>query len=205
MQEIDGKYIKQLEQELEEVQRDLQSYQENLKDSIGELSLYDNHPADVGTETFEKSKDLALRDQLRRRYDDIKGAIDRIRRGSYGICLSCGRPIDPDRIAAIPEASRCISCQERTELAGKRDTFDRPIEERVLQVPFARTFLDGKDQTGYDGEDAWQDVAKYGTSETQSDLSEAHLPHSYENMFDGAYEEEGIVEGVDRLIDDDEH
>ena len=29
--------------------------------SVGELSSYDNHPADEGTELFERGKDLALR------------------------------------------------------------------------------------------------------------------------------------------------
>ncbi|MDI9448265.1 MAG: conjugal transfer protein TraR, partial [Bacillota bacterium] len=33
-----------------------------LGDSIGELSTYDNHPADVGSEVFERSKDFALRE-----------------------------------------------------------------------------------------------------------------------------------------------
>jgi DnaK suppressor protein len=32
-------------------------------------------------------------------------------RGSYGICEDCGRPIGQDRLDAVPEATRCISCQ----------------------------------------------------------------------------------------------
>lgn len=31
-------------------------------DSVGELSSYDNHPADTGTELFEREKDIALND-----------------------------------------------------------------------------------------------------------------------------------------------
>ena len=32
-------------------------------------------------------------------------------RGSYGSCEACGEPIGEDRLAAVPEATRCIACQ----------------------------------------------------------------------------------------------
>lgn len=35
--------------------------------------------------------------------------------GSYGVCESCGRPIGEERLAAVPEATRCISCQTTWE------------------------------------------------------------------------------------------
>ena len=35
---------------------------EPLKESVGELSGYDNHPADLGAETFERAKDLGLKE-----------------------------------------------------------------------------------------------------------------------------------------------
>ncbi|HHY59635.1 MAG TPA: conjugal transfer protein TraR, partial [Clostridia bacterium] len=36
---------------------------QSMRDSTGELSFYDNHPADMGNELFERGKDVALRDQ----------------------------------------------------------------------------------------------------------------------------------------------
>lgn len=35
--------------------------------------------------------------------------------GSYGVCESCGGPIGEERLAAVPEATRCISCQASWE------------------------------------------------------------------------------------------
>jgi DnaK suppressor protein len=32
-------------------------------------------------------------------------------RGAYGVCESCGGPIGAERLAAVPEATRCIACQ----------------------------------------------------------------------------------------------
>ena len=34
---------------------------ESLKESVGERTSYDNHPADLGAETFERAKDLGLK------------------------------------------------------------------------------------------------------------------------------------------------
>ena len=38
--------------------------------------------------------------------------------GTYGRCESCGSPIGEDRLAAVPDATRCISCQKSFE-AGR--------------------------------------------------------------------------------------
>ncbi|HET7420009.1 MAG TPA: TraR/DksA C4-type zinc finger protein [Candidatus Dormibacteraeota bacterium] len=35
--------------------------------------------------------------------------------GSYGVCETCGGPIGEDRLAAVPEATRCIRCQASWE------------------------------------------------------------------------------------------
>jgi hypothetical protein len=32
-------------------------------------------------------------------------------------CAVCGRPIPPERLAAVPDATRCVSCQQRMESA----------------------------------------------------------------------------------------
>ena len=37
--------------------------------------------------------------------------------GGYGVCESCGGPIGDDRLAAVPEATRCVRCQSSWEAA----------------------------------------------------------------------------------------
>jgi len=46
---------------------------------------------------------------------EIEAALLRIARGAYGRCTECGEAIDPERLAAIPAAGRCYSCQEAFE------------------------------------------------------------------------------------------
>lgn len=140
---------------------------ESLKDSVHELSSYDNHPGDLGNETFERGKDLALLDNARSLRQQVREALRRIEAGTYGNCADCGREIGEERLEALPAASLCLECQRREE--GANPPRWRPIEEEVLNPPFGRTFRDGR-AVAYDGEDAWQDVARYGTSETPSDV-----------------------------------
>lgn len=44
----------------------------------------------------------------------VEEALDRVRSGDYGICLSCEHPIPPKRLQALPWARYCVPCQEAT-------------------------------------------------------------------------------------------
>jgi len=69
-----------------------------------ELSNYDQHPADSGSDTFEREKDLGILDDLEAELAEIEAAIERIDNGTYGIDEVTGRPIDPARLEAVPVA-----------------------------------------------------------------------------------------------------
>src|SRR5690242_7630028 len=45
----------------------------------------------------------------------VEGALSRIREGSFGECISCGKDINPKRLEAVPWARHCIECQEKLE------------------------------------------------------------------------------------------
>src|SRR6202011_5251737 len=45
----------------------------------------------------------------------VEGALDRIREGSFGQCISCGEEINPKRLEAVPWTRHCIECQEKLE------------------------------------------------------------------------------------------
>jgi len=49
----------------------------------------------------------------------VDAALSRVRDGSFGECLHCGREIGAKRLAAIPWAQYCITCQELLEQYGK--------------------------------------------------------------------------------------
>ena len=46
---------------------------------------------------------------------EVEAALLRIARGTWSYCVDCGEEIDPDRLAALPSAARCMRCQRRSE------------------------------------------------------------------------------------------
>jgi DnaK suppressor protein len=45
----------------------------------------------------------------------VEGALSRIREGSFGECISCGKEINAKRLDAVPWTRHCIECQEKLE------------------------------------------------------------------------------------------
>ncbi|BBB92347.1 MAG TPA: TraR/DksA C4-type zinc finger protein [Methylomusa anaerophila] len=168
---------------------------DTMSDSVGELSMYDNHPADLGDVVFERSKDVALRDNEHILLEQVEAALDRIHAGSYGICEKCGRKIDIERLEALPWAVRCIECQKDRNVI---DATPRPLEEGVLAPPFHRTFLDTADINfvGFDGEDALQAVLKWGSSDSPQDIPGSY---NYKAAWPNSNEHQGIVDLADAI------
>lgn len=59
--------------------------------------------------------DLAITDMHINEIRDIEAALQRIRTGSYGICMNCGVEVAPERLRAYPTAKRCQPCQRNYE------------------------------------------------------------------------------------------
>ena len=56
--------------------------------------------------------DIAGLKHALRELSDVDAALARMRDGGYGLCIDCGEPIAPARLAAYPMAPRCIECQQ---------------------------------------------------------------------------------------------
>lgn len=168
---------------------------DTMSDSLGELSVYDNHPADIGDELFERSKDSALRDNAHVLLEQVEDALNRIDAGTYGVCGACGSDIPYARLEAMPSASLCIDCQKLADDTGESP---RPLEEDILQPPFHRTFLDTAnfEFVGFDGEDALQSVLKYGSSDSPQDIPGSY---DYKALFPNSNEHQGLVEVSDAI------
>jgi RNA polymerase-binding protein DksA len=69
--------------------------------------------AAAATHVFEQQRDLALREKNEHHLADIRSALERLEAGTYGACTECGKPIDPERLEALPWAAHCIDCQRR--------------------------------------------------------------------------------------------
>ena len=84
-------------------------------DEKGEDTTPSQHPADVASDLYAREELVTEQLTLRRELDAIDDALGRLREGTYGTCVSCGKPIGAERLDAMPYAARCIDCQRRDD------------------------------------------------------------------------------------------
>jgi RNA polymerase-binding transcription factor DksA len=53
---------------------------------------------------------MKMTDADLRTLESVVRALRRLDGGAYGICCTCDEPIEPARLAAIPEAAECVDC-----------------------------------------------------------------------------------------------
>ena len=69
--------------------------------------------AAAASQVFEQQRDLALRERSRTELGRIEAALRALDDGTYGTCVSCGKPIARERLEAIPWAPTCIDCARK--------------------------------------------------------------------------------------------
>lgn len=114
-QTIDTGYFKQkLEKELKALETDLKSVghrnPSNPKDweaSSGEVDINASDLADVADNIESYESNTAVLKPLEIQYNDIKRALTKIEKGTYGICEVSGHPIEKERLEANPAARTC--------------------------------------------------------------------------------------------------
>ena len=86
-------------------------------DELGaqELSVVDQHPADIATEVFEREKYRGLLTQVEGELADVERALARLEAGQYGRCEVCGAEIPDERLEEIPAARYCLKHQVEAE------------------------------------------------------------------------------------------
>jgi RNA polymerase-binding transcription factor DksA len=90
-------------------------HDESEDESSSTLSHVHQHPADVGSDTFEREKDLSILDQIEAEIADVERALARLDDGTYGTCQACGAVIGDDRLAAVPATRFCVDHQMELE------------------------------------------------------------------------------------------
>lgn len=86
-----------------------------ISETTDELSIYDQHPADIGTEVFEREKDLGMLEIMEFEKEKIDNALARYEQGLYGVCENCGKRIDPARLSRVVNTTLCIECARNRE------------------------------------------------------------------------------------------
>ncbi|MDD5031541.1 MAG: TraR/DksA family transcriptional regulator [Patescibacteria group bacterium] len=115
---------------IEEIKKDLLARKKRILEDLGEITGKDKHDKDehkaifpdygekpdenaqeIGEYTTNLATEKVLEDTLR----DINNALDRIEKGTYGICKYCKKPIGKKRMLARPVASACVECKTKLQ------------------------------------------------------------------------------------------
>ena len=113
-------------EELENIKMDLINRKAQILDDLKDISedggerkvkfpeygdKTDENAQEIGEYTTNLATDKVLEATLR----DINAAIDRIEKGTYGICKYCGEHISRKRMMARPVASTCVKCKTKLQ------------------------------------------------------------------------------------------
>jgi DnaK suppressor protein len=111
---------KQLLERREKIEKELRRIadKETSVDEIDYTTRYPNIGDDIddnAEEVTEYDQNLAIERTLEMSLRDIKSALQRIEKGTYGICKYCKKDIDVKRLKARPVSSSCMSCKLRIQ------------------------------------------------------------------------------------------
>lgn len=158
------------------------------REATGELSSYDNHPADSGTELFERTKNFAMDEHHEAQIEKIDNALKAIEDGTYGKCAECGKEIPFERLEAVPYTLYCVEHSQEQNLST-----DRPSEEDILEQTHNTDFDRRQNEEMTDNRNSFNDVAEFGTSETPADFTGDHKDYSklyIDNEKEGGFTED---------------
>jgi RNA polymerase-binding protein DksA len=79
---------------------------------VGENSSYSLH-MEQGTDTMEREKLFLMAARQQKFLNYLDDALVRIEKGTYGICIECGNPIERERLEAVPHTQLCSKCKVR--------------------------------------------------------------------------------------------
>ncbi len=90
------------------------------EESAGAAAETYGDEADESMASEEREMRFGARQLLVERVTRIRAALERLRNGTYGICIECDEPISAARLRALPEVETCIRCQDRRERLRRR-------------------------------------------------------------------------------------
>jgi len=105
---------KTLQQESDSLTSQIETLEQAL-DVKPDYSMGEGDPA-----TTEWELNLTLLRRLKAEYEQLQRAMARLETGIYGICERCGKRINPDRLAVLPDATLCMECAQKESKARQR-------------------------------------------------------------------------------------
>jgi DnaK suppressor protein len=91
-------------------------------------------PSDEAQFAFDRELMVRTLDHESSLLAAVNAALQRIRDGEYGVCQSCDGEISAKRLAAVPWALRCITCQEALDQTLENERFAAKVDAMAAQL-----------------------------------------------------------------------
>ena|SRR5689334_24260753 len=113
---------------IEELRAKLENKRTELLNGIrchsAHLTIVDEHELlDRMQVMYSRDQTVSLLETLTCTLGDVRAALRAINEGSYGVCMECGEDIAPRRLATIPWAAFCVTCQKALERRNEGRNF----------------------------------------------------------------------------------
>ncbi len=116
------------EKTLKEITKSLEERRDKIKNELSKITKEDKYEHEEHKAIFPEygdkndenaneiatfSDNLSLGKSLKDTLNDIEETLERIKKGTYGICKYCGNPINKERLKVRPVSSACIPCKKK--------------------------------------------------------------------------------------------
>lgn len=101
---------KNLEQELRSFAKEDPNIKGNWETKFPDFGVRTADPSEETDQIEEYEATLPVEYALENRLKQIKEALEKIKRNTYGACQNCKKKIKIERLKAYPEAELCIKC-----------------------------------------------------------------------------------------------
>ena len=95
--------------ELEESRKRADEAREN--NSVN--AIYSSHMADASTDQQEMEKSYYWMDRENKFLQYLNRALEMMKKGTFGICTTCGKLINKERLEEVPHTSKCFNCKSQ--------------------------------------------------------------------------------------------
>jgi DnaK suppressor protein len=113
---MEKKKLEVFKKRLEERQRELRHIMARTAQDGREADLESAQDiADRAANSYNKEFLFSQSHNERQLLGMVDTALDRIREGTFGECISCGNEINPKRLEAVPWTRHCLECQDKLE------------------------------------------------------------------------------------------
>ena len=77
-------------------------------------AIYSSHIADAGSDQQEMEKNYYMMNRENTFLQYLNRALDMLDNGTFGICTSCGKLINKERLMEVPHTSSCFDCKSKS-------------------------------------------------------------------------------------------